>query len=85
MTAMLKVRKRTYRMVPVPVESFRWVGIVTSDFAKALPCSACGHLLGGDKPFGIAFVRDGNGRRSMRLCHACGTEAEKSVEISEGK
>ena len=72
------INKAAIVRVPVRVTWFAW-GVKPRPTQKCLPCEACGSMLG-IKPYGCAYViEDGKGR-NMRLCEACGIEAEKAVE-----
>jgi len=77
---MLMIRKPTYRKFPVTVLKFRWCGTLRPvDCGANFKCSACGGRLGARR-FGIAWIRDGEEERSLRLCEDCGREAETSIE-----
>jgi len=68
---MLKVRKTVSVMREVEVlklyisEALKPGGVCTN-----FKCTACGKKLGARK-FGTAWIRDGGGERSIRLCWDC--------------
>jgi len=46
-------------------------------------CSACKKKCG-DRRVGVAWIRDGQKERSMRLCKDCGIKAEKERTTDDG-
>jgi hypothetical protein len=80
----LTIRKRTTKTVPVEVLRLKVLGPLSPRSASVnFKCSACGGLLGAAK-FGIAWIRDGETERSMRLCANCVEKAGGEL-IPEGQ
>lgn len=72
----LSIKKPTFRKVPVEVLNLRWHGPLSKgNVAAAFRCSACLKILG-ERRFAVAWIRDGESERSMRLCEDCGNDAE---------
>lgn len=55
--------------IEVEVLKLKRCGLL-SGMAQEFPCSFCGEPLG-NRPWGLAWVRDEKGERGMRLCGRC--------------
>jgi hypothetical protein len=80
----LRIKVRTYKLVPVDVVSFRWCGTVTGEDMGKLKCSACHEPIGTEKTFGVAWIGTPELGRSLRLCHNCGVTADLSARNKVG-
>ena len=73
----LTIKKPTTKTVPVEVVRLKILGPLREiDVAAKFRCSACRAKLGAEL-FGIAWIRDGEDERSMRLCATCTEKARK--------
>ena len=81
---MLRVSRKTTKLVPVEVLRLRISGMLSADgVAAGFRCSACRQKLGGRR-FGTAWIRDSGGERSLRLCWDCTLDALESCPDVEG-
>lgn len=77
---MLTIKKRitSVKKVEVEVINFKWCGEVSGRL-QALKCSACKKSIGKYRCC-LAWIKDGDIKRALRLCNACGKIAEETRE-----
>lgn len=75
----MKAIKLLPQQVEIVVLNMQWGGVLGSTSPAAVfRCSACRSKIGAGR-FAIAWIRDGDVERSMRLCEACAIVAEQEL------
>lgn len=78
---MLTITVSTTKQVPVNVLTLKRMGPVSAKL-RNLKCSAYRKVIG-TKQWGVAWIQDSKGKRSMRLCGKCTNKANQALKQGE--